>query len=188
MNENESNRIFLAAVDEIAPNRIRSRAGKQFTKGLFRDPPRRLITEDLARMTWSHFQSLAAEIALREYGGKVLLTPQSRDKGADVIVMGESVNVLILCNLTEHDHLKSELPLREIHSARPFYERFTQVKFGKLLLISNVKSYGRQIQETATTLGVELMDEEYIIQRVRQHGITWQDLSRRLSQSRLFPF
>ena len=188
MNENESNRIFLAAVDEIAPNRIRSRAGKQFTKGLFRDPPRRLIAEDLARMTWSHFESLAAEIALREYGGKVLLTPQSRDKGADVIVMGDSVNVLILCNLTKHDHLKSELPLREIHSARPFYERFTQVKFGKLLLVSNVKSYGRQIQETAKTLGVELMDEEYIIQRVRQYGITWQDLLRRLSQPRLFPF
>ena len=61
---------------------------------------------------------MAAKIALREYGGKVLLTPQSRDKGADVIVMGDSVNVHILCNHTKHDHLKGELPLPEIHSAR----------------------------------------------------------------------
>lgn len=114
----------------------------------------------------------------------MLLTPQSNDKGADVVVMGDSVNVLIQCKHTKQDQLKSELPLREIHSARPFYERSTQVQFDKLFLISNVKSYGRQIQEAASMLGVELIDEKYIIQRVRQYGITQQDVLRRHGQPR----
>ena len=167
--------------EEVSPDELLDTGifGSSFSKS-----DKVIVEADLGQLPWSHFESLVAEIVLREYGGRVLLTPQSNDKGADVVVMGDSVNVLIQCKHTKQDQLKSELPLREIHSARPFYERSTQVQFDKLFLISNVKSYGRQIQEAASMLGVELIDEKYIIQRVRQYGITQQDVLRRHGQPR----
>ena len=185
MNENEPNRIFLAAIDEIAPNRIRPKDSIGMGEWDFRHPKTMpVVAECLANMFLDHFESLVAEIALREYGGRVILTPKTYANGANVILVGDSVNVLILCKRAKHDQLDSKLSPLEIYNARPFYERFTRVQFGKLFLVSNTKSYDRQIQETARKLGVELMDEEYIVQRARQYGITWQDVFRRNGKPR----
>ena len=103
--------------EEVSPDELLDTGifGSSFSKS-----DKVIVEADLGQLPWSHFESLVAEIVLREYGGRVLLTPQSNDKGADVVVMGDSVNVLIQCKHTKQDQLKSELPLREIHSARPF--------------------------------------------------------------------
>ncbi|MGY8826422.1 MAG: helicase-related protein [Candidatus Latescibacterota bacterium] len=145
---------------------------------------KKVTEDDIALMPWSHFEALTAEIAKRVFGGNVLLTPKSNDKGADVVVFGQEQNILIQCKHTGDECINSEIPLREVHGAKPFYEKASQKKFDKLILMSNAGSFGTQVHSASQLLGVDLMDKKNVAHYLREYDITEQDILRRNTQPR----
>ncbi|MBI5591541.1 MAG: restriction endonuclease [Deltaproteobacteria bacterium] len=115
------------------------------------------------QLSWSLFEALIATI-YKKNAKRVILTTGSADHGCDVVVFdygAERENLLIQCKFTSRDELDSELAIREIEGARPFYESATGIIFNRRCLHTTAKKFSRRTRQAA-----ELCD-------VTIHGRSW---------------
>ena len=99
-------------------------------------------------------------------------------------MFGQELNILIQCKHTAQECLSSEIPLREVHGAKPFYEKSSQRRFDKLMVMSNADSYAVQVQSVSRLLAVDLLGKEKLSGYLREYGITERDILRRNAQPR----
>jgi hypothetical protein len=115
------------------------------------------------QLPWSLFEALIATI-YKKYAKRVMLTPSSADRGCDVVVFEygpERENLLIQCKATSRDNLDSDLAIREIEGARPFYESAFGTVFTRRCLHTTAKKCSRRTRFAAELCNVTI------------HGRSW---------------
>jgi hypothetical protein len=102
----------------------------------------------------------------------VIRTLRSGDHGSDVVVLGReasSENVLIQCKQTKADVLDSDVCVREVEGARPFYEAALDVKFSRRVLHTTARKFSRRTQHAAQITGVEIHACDSLDALIRAH-------------------
>ena len=110
---------------------------------------------------------------------RVILTPGGSDHGCDVVVLGwgaQRENVLIQCKTTLHDELDSEVAVREIEGARPFYEIALGVSFRQRCLHTTARRLSKRTQQAARICGVSVQDRAWLSTELNKAKISLADV------------
>ncbi len=116
------------------------------------------------RLSWQLFEALIAVLYERD-AQRVILTPSGSDHGCDVVVLGwgeERKNLLIQCKATSKEDLDSEVAVREVEGARPYYEAALGVSFGQRCLHTTARRLGRRTLKAAQVCGVLVHDRSWL--------------------------
>jgi SNF2 family DNA or RNA helicase len=148
-------------------------------------PSHRLGADEARKLSWEHFEALIAEIYERD-SDEVILTPRSRDGGADVIVLDHKAghHSLIQCKATAGDKLDSELAIREVEGARFFFEQKLNVKFAARCIHTNTTGFSRRTVKAASSCGVSLHGFSWLRERLNAHEVTLAQVIARNSRRR----
>ena len=95
----------------------------------------------------------------------IVLAPGGTDHGCDVVVLNlgvEHENLLIQCKSTSRDDLDSEVAVREIVGARPYYEKALGVTFNRRCLHTTAKNFSRRTRRAAELCGVTLCGRSWL--------------------------
>jgi len=148
-------------------------------------PSTSVLTPDwLEGMDWQLFEALTAELAEREFGGNIFLTPITGDFGADVVIMSNKVNVLIQCKCTINS-LDDAKAVLEPYNARPEYEARLNTKFPKLILCTNAKKVGRKVFEKGKNCAVSIWTGEDVEAMLKKYKVTYDSVVRRKTAERI---
>ncbi len=116
------------------------------------------------RLSWRLFEALIA-VLYEQNAERVILTPGGSDHGCDVVVLGwgpARENVLIQCKATSLDELNSEVAVREVEGARPYYESALGVSFSKRCLHTTARRVSRRTLHAARISGVTVNDRSWL--------------------------
>ena len=127
------------------------------------------------KFSWQLFEALIAVI-YKNKAKRVILTPAGSDHGCDIVVLGwgkDNDNFLIQCKKTGLDTFNSEVAVREVEGARPFYEKALGVKFNRRCLHTTSKKFSRRTKNAAEICGVELYDRKWISEILGKNKIKY---------------
>jgi superfamily II DNA or RNA helicase len=156
-----------------------------FSSQLVTDDEEWLGMHDVARMQWQIFEALIALLYERN-ADRVILTPGGGDHGCDVVVLGwqgsVTSNLLVQCKSTSRNELDSEVAVREVEGARPFYENALGIKFNERVLHTNAPQLSKKTQRAATISGVTVRSRIWIEQQLKKTPVK---LSQLLARERI---
>jgi hypothetical protein len=130
------------------------------------------------RLSGKLFESLIAVIYKRD-AERVILTPDGSDHGCDVVVLGwgaQRENLLIQCKTTSHDELDSEVAVREVEGARPFYESALGVSFRERCLHTTARRLSKRTLQAARICGVSVHDRAWLSGELSKAKISLADV------------
>ena len=130
------------------------------------------------RLSWRLFEALVAVLYERD-AQRVILTPGGSDHGCDVVVLGwgaQRENVLIQCKATSHDELDSELAVREVEGARPYYESALGVSFHQRCLHTTARRLSKRTLHAARICGISVHDRTWLSAELGRRKIFLADL------------
>ncbi|NWH06736.1 SNF2-related protein [Desulfobacter latus] len=155
--------------------------------GIFNTPgseDRTIEEKYLKNMPWEHFEALVAELFARHYDAETYLTPQSNDRGCDVVVLSPKANMLIQCKHTTKHILSGEGPIRELLAAPSYYKEQIGKSFSRSIVITNAKSFSKPTRNAAQREGIELMGHTELSRMLAPSKITYSDIFKRLDKKR----
>lgn len=123
------------------------------------------------RLPWRLFEALIAVIYHRD-AKRVILTPGGSDHGCDVVVLQhgpQQENLLIQCKTTSRDELDSEVAVREVEGARPYYENALGVIFRSRCLHTTARRLGRRTLQAAQICGVTVHSRAWLSNQLEQN-------------------
>ena len=127
-------------------------------------PSTKLDISAALRLSWRLFEALIASLYERD-SERVILTPGGSDHGCDVVVLGWGAakeNLLIQCKATSLDELNSEVAVREVEGARPFYENALGVSFKQRCLHTTARRISKRTAQAAKICGVIVNDRAWL--------------------------
>jgi hypothetical protein len=130
------------------------------------------------RLSGKLFESLIAVIYKRD-AERVILTPDGSDHGCDVVVLGwgaQRENLLIQCKTTSHDELDSEVAVREVEGAKPFYESALGVSFRERCLHTTARRLSKRTLQAARICGVSVHDRAWLSGELSKAKISLADV------------
>ena len=131
------------------------------------------------RLPWRLYEALIALLYERD-AKRVILTPGGRDHGCDVVVLGWGAlneNVLIQCKSTSRDELDSEVAVREVEGARPYYENaLLGISFSKRCLHTTARRLSKRTLNAARICGVSVHDRSWLSTELGRTTVTLKDL------------
>jgi hypothetical protein len=125
------------------------------------------------RLSWRLFEALIAVLYERD-AERVILTPGGSDHGCDVVVLGWGAareNLLIQCKATSLNELNSEVAVREVEGARPYYESALGVSFSKRCLHTTARRVSKRTLQAARICGVTVNDRAWLSKELTQANI-----------------
>jgi len=140
-----------------------------------------VVTLDIAmRMSWRHFEGLAAAIWSKRGFDTVYCTPAANDNGVDVVAIREGYGELLQTKSSAADgRLLGWDAVNEVVAGEAFYRRrHPNVTFKKVGLTNQFFNSGAH--EKATLNAVELLDQSHLAQLIVQHRVTMLDVERLL--------
>jgi SNF2-related domain/Helicase conserved C-terminal domain/Restriction endonuclease len=126
------------------------------------------------RLSWRLFEALTAVLYERD-AERVILTPGGSDHGCDVVVLGWGAhreNVLIQCKATSLDELNSEVAVREVEGARPFYENALGISFRQRCLHTTARRVSKRTLQAAKICGVTVNDRAWLSTELARSSIS----------------
>ena len=96
---------------------------------------------------------------------RVILTPSGSDHGCDVVVLGwgpQRENLLIQCKATSHDELDSEMAVREVEGARPYYESALGVSFHRRCLHTTARRLSKRTLHAARIYQISVYNRSWL--------------------------
>lgn len=137
---------------------------------------------DIDNLNPDLFEALIASI-YQKLGNKVILTPFSNDKGADVVVFGNDTNYLIQVKQS-----KSQIgndAIKEIYTCQRYYEQKFNIKFELMVMTNN--DYTNSSELLAQSNNIILNSRNDLINLMNQSKVTFLDLYRieQLRESRI---
>jgi len=133
-----------------------------------------LTLEGALHLSWQMFEALIALLYEQE-SQRVILTPQSADHGADVVVLGwgeKKENILIQCKFTARRTLDSEEGVRAVCSSAPFFEGPLGVTFGKKRLHCTAQNVSKRSRRSAEICAVEILKRDWLQAALIKHRPT----------------
>ena len=132
-------------------------------KNVGNDVAKPINLSDAVKLSWDMFEALIACLYENE-SEQVILTPRGRDHGADVLVIGhrERGNILVQVKTTGSSKLDSEIAVRELEGAAPFFENAMRRKFAARFVHTNAKGFSRRTKKAAELYGVEAYGQEWL--------------------------
>lgn len=125
-------------------------------------------------LSWRLFEALIALLYERD-AKRVILTPGGSDRGCDVVALdwgARQENVLIQCKATTLKVLNSEVAVREVEGARPFYEKALGVSFSQRCLHTTARRVSKRTLQFAETSGVIVHDRSWLKAELSRTSIT----------------
>lgn len=122
------------------------------------EEPDNVCLSDALQFSWRLFEALIAVIYGKD-AERFILTPGGSDHGCDVIVIGwgaDKKNLLIQCKSTTQNQLNSEVSIREVEGARPFYEQALGITFNEKCVHTTAKKVSRRTQRAGEICGVNI--------------------------------
>lgn len=109
-----------------------------------------ITVADAVKLSWDLFEALIACLYECE-SEQVILTPKGRDHGADVLVIGHKTHgdILVQVKTTGSTKLDSEVAVRELEGAGPYYENALKRKFAGRRLHTNAERFSRRTKKAA---------------------------------------
>jgi hypothetical protein len=132
-----------------------------------------LDLQNALKLSWKLFEALIATLYKAD-AERVILTPGGSDHGCDVVVLGLGEgreNLLIQCKKTGRSTLDSEVAVREIEGARPFYENALKVSFNRRCLHTTAKKFSRRTRHAAELCGVDLHGRSWLAEKLKRKKI-----------------
>ena len=86
-----------------------------------------LTIEDLDVLNPYYFEAAVAALWKKSGADRVLLTPKSKDKGADVVVFGEGKNILL--QVKQSNQIIGDTAVGEITKSKGYYDHYYQLNF-----------------------------------------------------------
>jgi superfamily II DNA or RNA helicase len=161
-------RAFQSSLGLIPPDSV---SGPDLITEIFGEVPSgnakpspSLTLEAALNLSWQMFEALIA-LLYEPDSERVILTPQSADHGADVVVLGwgpKKENILIQCKFTSRKVLDSEEGVRAVCSSAPFFETPLDVKFHRKILHTTAPRFGRRSKTSAQTCSVDLLGMKWL--------------------------
>jgi SNF2 family DNA or RNA helicase len=145
----------------------------------------RLLLDDVVDMEWETFEALVAELLVLEYSGDAQLTRRSNDKGCDVVLRSPEKNLLVQCKATAERQLRGDSFVREVQSARTYYQAKLNEEFPNLGVFTNARSYSKDGKQAAKLYGVDLFTFDWLKKSLLRHSVDRAALLRRLDRNRL---
>lgn len=138
------------------------------------------VTLDAAhRMTWQHFECLAA-ILWNKKGFSCYRTPGTNDNGVDAVALAGKKGILIQAKSSGTEG--TELPwdaVKEVVAGEAFYrKRHPGVSFDKVCITNQF--FNLQAHENAVLNNVELLDQSHLSSLLAAHEITILEVERML--------
>jgi SNF2 family DNA or RNA helicase len=115
------------------------------------------------------FEALVALLWKNE-GCQVYLTPKQSDRGADVVALTGESGTLI--QVKQQQGTVGTSPVREVYSAKPFYESKFGTAFDELIVVTSASRYTRGAQEMARDNGVILLSRADLAEQVKRYEPT----------------
>lgn len=125
-------------------------------------------------LSWRLFEALIAVLYKRN-AESVILTPGGSDHGCDVVVIGWGEgreNLLIQCKQTSSNKLDSEVAVREVEGARPFYENALGITFGRRCLHTTARRLSRRTMRAAELCRVSAHDRSWLAEELKNANVT----------------
>ena len=110
---------------------------------------------------------------------RVILTPSGSDHGCDVVVLGwgpQRENLLIQCKATSQDELDSEMAVREVEGARPYYESALGVSFHRRCLHTTARRLSKRTLHAARICEISVYDRSWLSAELDRTEIFLADL------------
>ena len=82
--------------------------------------------------------------------------------GEVFVFVSQRENLLIQCKATSRDELDSEVAVREVEGARPFYENSLAVSFSQRCLHTTARRLSKRTQQAARICGVSVHDRAWL--------------------------
>ena len=126
------------------------------------------------RLPWRLFEALVA-VFYEQDAQRVILTPGGSDHGCDVVVLGwgsQRENLLIQCKATSRDELDSEVAVREVEGARPYYESALGLTFSQRCLHTTARRLSQRTLQAARICGVLVHDRSWLSAELPRANIT----------------
>jgi len=153
--------------------------GAVFTHNCSSSSTTKLDISAALRLPWRLYEALVAVLYERD-AKRVILTPGGSDHGCDVVVLGWGAlneNVLIQCKATSRDELDSEVAVREVEGARPYYENaLLGVSFSKRCLHTTARRLSKRTLRAAQICGVSVHDRSWLGAELSRTTVTLKDL------------
>jgi hypothetical protein len=130
------------------------------------------------RLPWKLFEALVAVLYERD-AQRVILTPGGSDHGCDVVVLGwgpQRENLLIQCKATSQDELDSEMAVREVEGARPYYESALGVSFHHRCLHTTARRLSKRTLHAARICETSVYDRSWLSTELDRMKIFLADL------------
>jgi hypothetical protein len=121
------------------------------------------------------FEALVA-VLWKHDGMHVHLTPRQRDRGADVVVYDSQSATGALIQVKQQSSPVGPAPVREIYSARAFYEDAFNVSFNRLLVVTSARGYTSGARELASSNDVTLLSRTDLAERLHTAKPTLRDV------------
>jgi len=144
-------------------------------------PPAReryLILHDLDRLNPYRFEAAVAALWQKQDVHRVILTPRTNDKGADVIVLASPENLLL--QVKQSGQPLGDTAVGEIMKAHGYYRNIYQTDF--ILAVVTNHSLVSNAQQMANQNHVRVYDRNNLSQWLEQFPITNADVWKMESQ------
>lgn len=174
----EQKRSLQGALGLVPPDAV---SGPELINELFGDykkgnkDRKHVDLQGSLRFSWQLFEALIAVI-YRIEANRIILTPGGADHGCDIVVLEFSKNhdnILIQCKKTIQATFNSEVAVREIEGARPFYEKALGVKFNRRCLHTTSKKFSKRTKIAAEICNVELYGRSWLSEMLDKNKIEY---------------
>jgi HJR/Mrr/RecB family endonuclease len=115
----------------------------------------------------------AVAVLYQKQGYNVYLTPYSNDKGADIVLLSESENLLFQVKQTRYQVGKEAI--QEICTAKRYYESQFNVSFSLTAITNN--DYTANARLLARTNGVNLINRQNLIELLNKYSINIREIN-----------
>ena len=120
------------------------------------------------------FEALIAAIYFKRKFKKVVLSPKSGDKGADVVVIGDGDSFLIQAKQTSKTVGKEAV--QEIVAAKKFYDSKYKNDFNLVVITNNKVSTGETVKALVISNKVELIERKKLKEWLNDCTISFKDV------------
>lgn len=135
-----------------------------------------LTIEDVDRLEQRFFKVFIA-VLFQKQGYNVILTHNSGDKGADVIVhplRSESTGLIIRVKKSQVGSKTGSEAVTEIIAAKPFYEEKHGTTFQSVVLTN--RTFINEVHDLCRTNKVQIYERKWIIRNLKQYPVTRTDI------------